>query len=99
MIFLTFANFFNGFFLDISLKECVNSLPLSHTLNMTNKFLFDILFQQILQHAIEQNEVDGVADYELAFYKVERAGFVAGQQLLDTLLPDGERREQVVKGS
>ena len=68
---------------------------MSHALNMTNKFLFDILFQHILQHAIEQSKVDGVADYELAFYKVERAGFVAGQQLLDTLLPDGERREQL----
>src|ERR1700722_19420121 len=95
MIFLTFANFFNGFFLDISLKECVDSPPGSHSLNMINKFLFDILFQQILQHAIEQSKVDGVADYELAFYKVERAGFVAGQQLLDKLFPDVERRRQV----
>ena len=36
-----------------------------------------------------------MADCELAFYKVERAGFVAGQQLLDTLLPYGERRQQL----
>src|ERR1700733_12560048 len=62
---------------------------------MINKFLFDILFQQILQHAIEQSKMDGVADYELAFYKVERAGFVAGQQLLDKLFPDVEKRKQV----
>jgi hypothetical protein len=50
---------------------------------MTNKFLFDAIFQQIVQHAIEQSRVDGAADYELAFYKVERVGFAAGQHLLD----------------
>lgn len=50
---------------------------------MTNKFLFDAIFQQIVQYAVDQSRVDGAADYELAFYKVERVGFAAGQHLLD----------------
>ena len=50
---------------------------------MASKFLFDAIFQQIVQYAIEQSKVDGTADYELAFYKVERVGFTAGQHLLD----------------
>ena len=50
---------------------------------MTSKFLFDAIFQQIVQYAIEQSRVDEAADYELAFYKVERVGFAAGQHFLD----------------
>lgn len=63
--------------------------------NMISKFLFDILFQQIIQHAIEQSKVDDMADYELSFYKVERVGFLAGQHLLDKLLSDPERRNRL----
>ena len=50
---------------------------------MASKFLFNVIFQQIVQYGIEQSKVDGAADYELAFYKVERVGFAAGQHLLD----------------
>lgn len=55
--------------------------------NMTavvNKFLLDVFFVQVLHYAIDQthNKPEDLQDNELAFYKIERIGFLTGTRLL-----------------
>lgn len=45
-----------------------------------NKVLLDQLFSTIVACAIEESKVNGVPDYELAFYTIERIAFHAGQE-------------------
>lgn len=49
---------------------------------LINRTVFTQLFHQVIKHAIEQSRIDGVDDYELAFYRIERIGFAVGRGYL-----------------